>query len=155
MPSADLSPPVDQPVPTQYNNVFERFVGQNDMSDIIGIVAYGIYKNAKREWATSFRQEYARAPTQDELRAYHATWTPAQIQSARNSAAQVMTEYAATVIEEEEPKILREALKGAFWKSIWQSIFANFLYTLMLVGAAIILTKAGIDILGMLVKAAE
>lgn len=140
-----------------YNRVFERFVGEGDdgMSDIIGIVAYGIYKNAKREWATHFRQTYGRAPNSDDLRAYHATWTPAQIQSARNSAAQVMAEYADSVISAEEPRILRDAVKGSFWPSVWTSIFSNALYTIGLIVLAVILARAGVDLIGLLAVAAK
>ncbi len=143
-------------VASEYNRVFEKFVGESPdgMSDIVGIVAYGIYKNAKREWATDFRAAYGRAPSQDDLRAYHATWTPAQIQSARNSAAQVMAEYADTVISEEEPRILRDAVKGRFWPSIFTSMFANACYTLILIFIAVILAKAGIDLIG-LISAAD
>lgn len=141
----------------QYNKVFEKFVGDSPdgMSDIIGIVAYGIYKNAKREWATDFRSTYNKAPSQDDLNAYHATWTPAQIQSARNSAAQVMAEYADSVISNEEPRILRDALRGTFWPSVGTSIFANVVYTLALIAIAIVLARAGIDLIGLLSTAAK
>jgi hypothetical protein len=145
-------------IPSQdYNRVFAKFVGEDPdgMSDIVGIVAYGIYKNAKREWATEFRSSYGRAPTADDLRAYHATWTPAQIQSARNSAAQVMTEYADAVISSEEPRILREAVKGTFWPSVWTSIAANAIYTIGLITVAVILARAGIDLLGLVSTAAS
>ncbi|MBB2792880.1 UNVERIFIED_ORG: hypothetical protein GGD58_001727 [Rhizobium pisi] len=124
------------------------------MTDIVGIVAYGIYKNAKREWAMEFRKSYGLPPTAEDLRAYHATWTPAQIQNARNSAAQVMTEYADTVIAAEEPRILREAVKGSFWPAVGTSMFSNLLYTIGLITVAIVLAWAGIDLLGLLSTAA-
>lgn len=135
----------------EYNRVFEKFVGEGDdaMSDIVGIVAYGIYKNAKKEWATDFRAAYGRPPAFSDLKAYHATWTPAQIQSARNSAAQVMTAYADSVISAEEPRILRDAVKGSFWPAVGTSIFANAVYTVGLIILAVILANAGIDLLGL------
>lgn len=154
---ADSSPPNDVSInPIDYNKVFEKFVGEGEdgMSDIVGIVAYGFYKNAKREWAMEFRNSYGRSPTADDLRAYHATWTPAQIQSARNSAAQVMTAYADSVISAEEPRILREAVKGTFWPAVGTSIFSNALYTVGLIVIAILLARAGIDLLGLLSTAA-
>ncbi|MGR9552284.1 hypothetical protein ACU8MG_03820 [Rhizobium leguminosarum] len=140
-----------------YNRVFEKFVGEGEdgMSDIVGIVAYGIYKNAKREWAMEFRKSYGRPPTGEDLKAYHATWTPAQIQSARNSAAQVMTAYADSVISAEEPRILREAVKGSFWPAVGTSIFSNLLYTVGLIAVAIVLARAGIDLLGLLSTVAK
>ena len=140
-----------------YNRVFEKFVGESDdgMSDIVGIVAYGIYKNAKREWATEFRSLYGRPPTAEDLKAYHRTWTPAQIQSARNSAAQVMAEYADSIISAEEPRILRDAVKGTFWPAVGTSIAANALYTIGLIVLAVILARAGIDFIGLVGSAAK
>lgn len=134
----------------QYNRVFERFVGEADGDgDIVGIVAYGIYKKAKREWTMDFRNSYGRAPNASELNAYHSTWTPAQIQNARNSAAQVMAAYAEEVISQEEPRILRDAVKGSFWPSVMTSIAANALYTIGLIILAVIISRAGIDLLGL------
>lgn len=157
----DVSSPSNEntgsPQTPEYNRVFEKFVGdtENGMSDIIGIVAYGIYKNAKREWASSFRETYDRAPIAEDLKAYHATWTPAQIQSARNSAVQVMAAYADEVIAAEEPRILRDAVRGKFWPTVGTSVFANAVYTIGLILFALILARAGIDLLGVLSAAAS
>ncbi|MEL4073431.1 hypothetical protein WKW50_25335 [Ochrobactrum sp. GPK 3] len=138
----------------EYNCAFDRFIG-DDFSDLIGIVAYGIYKNAKREWASAFKREKKRAPTPQELRAYHASWTPTQIENARKSAEQLLSQHAKTVVEKEETRILRKALKGNFWMSVWQSILANSLYTIILIALTFIVSRAGVDLLGIFTRARE
>ncbi|WP_113447868.1 hypothetical protein [Rhizobium cremeum] len=139
-----------------YNTIFERFVGDGEAGnqDLLGIVAYGIYKNAKREWASEIRARHGRAPSEEELKAYHATWTSSQIQNARNNAQQVLAEYADYVISEAEPRILRDAVKGKFWPDVGTSIFSNALYTLGLIILAVILARSGVDLIGLLSTAA-
>lgn len=56
-----------------YNEVFERLV--TDPDDIEGFIAYGLYKQAKREWLIDFHSRLGRAPNANELKAYNQTWT--------------------------------------------------------------------------------
>ncbi|MCO6177330.1 hypothetical protein [Ciceribacter sp. RN22] len=140
-----------------YNTIFERFVGDGEEApqELLGIVAYGIYKHAKREWASDIHARFNRPPSDEELRAYHSTWTPSQIQNARRSAQQVLAEYADYVISEAEPRILREAVRGTFWPAVGTAIFSNALYTVGLIVVALILAKSGIDLLALLSSAAS
>lgn len=62
-------------------------------------------------------------------------------------AAQVLAEYASTVIELEEPRILRTALRGSFWRGVGPSIVASFFYTLLLIAFALILARSGVDLI--------
>lgn len=156
MESADRPTSLTEKPIKDYNTIFERFVGASEEApqDLLGIVAYGIYKHAKREWVADIRTRFARPPTEDELRAYHSTWTPSQIQNARNSAQQVLAEYADYVISEAEPRILRDAVRGKFWPAVGTAIFSNALYTIGLILLAVILSKSGIDFLALLSSAA-
>ncbi len=132
-----------------YNPIFEKLVGpENSEAGLQGIVAYGLYKIAKREWVSEFRTRTGRKPTDDELDAYTRTWTASQLTTVNERAAQILAEYASEVIQSEEPRILRRALEGSFWRSVWPSMLAAFLYTLLLVGAALILARSGIDLIG-------
>jgi hypothetical protein len=99
-----------------YNAIFEKFVdaAQDDQSEIVGIIAYGIYKTAKREWVIDFKEREERSPTEAELKAYVSSWTESRIDGAKQNAAQVIAEFAQTVVDEQEPRILRSALQGRF-----------------------------------------
>ncbi|YBV97111.1 hypothetical protein M1D80_09505 [Phyllobacteriaceae bacterium JZ32] len=131
-----------------YNPIFENLVINSDDGDVLGVIAYGSYKRAKWEWAQDIWNKHGRPPNESELKAYIATWTPTQFTNARNTAAQVLTEYADTVIQAAKADIVKEALKGRFWINVFTSIFAAALYTIILIVLAFIAAKAGIDLLG-------
>jgi hypothetical protein len=133
-----------------FNPIFGKLVGTEEgvPADLQGFVAYGLYKVAKREWATEIATRHGRKPSEAELEAYMRTWTSSQITTLRERAAQVLSEYADAVIREEEPRILKNALRGSFWRGVWPSMLASFLYTLVLIGAALVLARSGIDLIG-------
>jgi len=60
----------------------------------------------------------------------------------------VLSSYADTVIDAARAGIVTEALRGTFWKSVWTNIFSGALYTVILIVFALILSKSGIDLLG-------
>lgn len=51
-----------------YNPVFEQLVDKADHK-LVGLVAYGLYKLAKREWIKAHIQKGGLAPTDHEYRA--------------------------------------------------------------------------------------
>lgn len=139
-----------------HNRLFEKFVDEaQDRSQVLGFIAYGIYKTSKREWCVNFTRDNNRAPTAQELAQYHSTWTPQLIQSVETEAAQILAEYGERIVSEAEPKILRSALKGNFWRDVGTSVFAAFVYTVLLIAIALILRFSGIDLLSIIGSAAS
>lgn len=135
-----------------YNPLYERFVtdDQSGGDQLTGMVAYGLYKQAKREWTTEHFDRHGQKPTEEQLSAYIATWTPSMVQNLREQANGIVLEYGGFLVEENTPRIREEALRGTFWKSVGISIFAAALYTLGLVALLIILRFAGVDFLSIL-----
>lgn len=115
----------------------------------------GSTSGQKGEWAARVRSRHGRAPSPDELEDYVSTWTPSRLASLRAEAASALATYAEAVISDEEPRILREAVKGTFWRGVWQSMVAAFLYTLALIGVGLVLAIVGVDVLGILRSAGE
>ncbi|RWD17015.1 MAG: hypothetical protein EOS75_03810 [Mesorhizobium sp.] len=140
--------------PHEFNPIFSKLVGVDEDDELLGVVAYGLYKKAKSEWAASIAQQYHRPPTSEELKAYMATWTPSQLVNAKRNAAQVLSAYADSVISAEEPRILKDALKGSFWTAVSTGIVGSFLYTLILIAVALVLARSGIDLIGIFSAAA-
>ena len=141
-----MSPDNDKP---QYNTMYETLVGGADEEgDVLGFIAYGLYKKSKREWVSAFRSQFGRSPTEEELHSYRSTWTDNQINTTKAAANDVASEFAEYVVGKAEPQILKKALKGSAWKSIWLSMVANAIYTVVLIIIAVILNKVGIDLLG-------
>ena len=128
--------------------MFDRFVPSDDDAQyLLGLVAYALYKAKKREWATEFLQKKGRRPDRPDIDDYTASWTGRQIDATRKEAEQALSEYAEVVIEVETPSILRQALRGGFWKSVGASLLAATLYTGALVVLAVLASISGIDLL--------
>lgn len=146
----------DAPPPDDYNRIFETLVDEEPGDhEVVGLIAYALYKREKREWAAGIRKRFNRGPTAAELAEYVATCGPTRLSSYRAQAVSIMSGYASFVIAEEEPRILREAVKGTFWRGVWQSMVAAFFYTLILLGLGVILAIVGVDVLGILRSAGE
>src|SRR5215203_2412994 len=89
---------------------------------LIGFIAFGLYEEARREWATDFRDREGRYPVENEFRAYEHT-----------------------VVNQLEAEILRRALKGRFWRSVGRWLFSALIFTLILLGTLVAAGRAGID----------
>jgi hypothetical protein len=142
-----------KPAP-EYNPIFQRFYDPSLPPELQleSIVAYGLYKVAKREWASELWEREGRKPNEEDLRAYIATWTPSRIGGARDQAESIIGAYGASVIQDAAPGIREDALRGRFWQSVWPSMMAALLYTLILFAVAIALKFLGIDVLGIIEK---
>lgn len=127
------------------------------------MVAYALYKQAKRDWARH-------NPSETDRSAFHRAITDTQIRMFRSLAEQMMAAYADTVINEAKPSIesaarssalvaevtklngqmaetlrdssqdlLREVTRqNSFWTNAWASIVGSVLFAvfLFLVGVA-------------------
>lgn len=133
-----------------YNPTFEKLVdvAESDHGKLQGLIAYGLYKIAKREWASKIRAQKGRGPTDEELKSYIESWTPSRLDGVQNEAAQALAAYANVVISDAEPRILRSATKGSFWRSFGASLLAAFVFALLLAAFGIVLVWQGVDILG-------
>ena len=122
-------------------------------SELVGLVAYGRYKQAKRLWTQKVWQRNGQKPSQNELDGYVEYWTDDRLEALREEAKSALGAFASDVIAAERPKILKQALKGSFWRAIWPSMAASAFYTLILVALAIIAARAGVDPLGIIQSA--
>ena len=145
-------PPVEPTGGPGYNPVFEKLVGDTKNLEIVGLVAYGFYKIAKREWAQKIWQEKHRKPTDEELTGYADTWTEQQLQDKLTAAQSALVVYGESVVDDARPNILKEALRGSGWKAFWISLAAAAAYTLILIAIALILKASGVDVIGVIDK---
>lgn len=112
---------------------------------MIGFIAFGLYEEARREWASDFRDREGRYPVEDEFRAYKRSWTASRLDAIRNAAVQVVAAYADTVSNQLEAEILRRALKGRFWRSMGRWLFSALIYTLAVLGTLVAVGRSGVD----------
>lgn len=129
-----------------YNEVFERLV--TDTDDIEGFIAYGLYKQAKREWLIAFHSENQRSPSLKELNAYNKTWTDTSLQALRENAESALSAYADTIIDVATPEIEAEALKVGrpIWKDLLIGASSALTYSLLLIVASYLIQVFGNDI---------
>lgn len=142
---ADAAPPAGA---AAYNAVFEKIVRDPKNPEVVQLVAYGLYKIAKREWV----QTKGRKPNENELAAYAETWTPQQLQDKLTAAQSALVAYAESVVDDARPAILKEALRGSGWKAFWISIVAAITYTIVLIAIAVVLKIVGVDLIGVIEK---
>src|SRR5829696_3915581 len=64
--------------------MFPQLVKEADTPEqkLIGFIAYGLYEEARREWASDFRDREGRYPAENELRAYERSWTASRLDRA-------------------------------------------------------------------------
>ncbi len=136
-----------------HNPLYDTFVDVPEADRLQGLIAYGLYKKAKQEWASDHFARENRSPNDGELTAYIRTWTPSQVEGKRVEAANALAEYASEVVESARPQILKEALQGSVGRALWLGILTNFVYTLILIGLVILLKWAGVDLLALWEKA--
>jgi hypothetical protein len=129
-----------------YSQIFEKFY-DDDEDKVRGLIAYGLYKIAKREWHIQFKGEKGREPNLTEISDYTAMWTQALLDGKRIEANDVMRAYSNTVIDNERPAIVESALRGTWSNTIIKNLASSAIYTLILILLALILKMAGVDIL--------
>jgi hypothetical protein len=147
----ELAQQIEAPKPP-FDPVFLRLVNEAEGTEqkLIGFMAYGLYHDAKREWISDFRSREGRYPHDEELREYERSWTPSRLEGLKNAAVQLIAAYTDSVLSQAERQILRDALKGGIWRAIWCSLVGALLYTLILIGLIVILTKSGVHLIGFL-----
>jgi len=144
---SDASRPSFNPIFGQYVSVEEP-----EAEQLEGLIAYGLYKIAKREWALDLFKDEHRSPSETDLGAYVRTWTPSQIDGKREQAPTILAQYANEVVEAAAPEIEKQALKGNFWRTIGYGVLTNLAYTALLIAFVFGLKLCGVDVLGLAEK---
>lgn len=157
------------------NPIYSQLLDNHQEMDSVmaGYIAYGVYKQSKREWVADFWRRNERKPNDQELSEYTRTWTPSRLQGLRDEANQALAEYAADVVAIAEPQLRHEAIEGAIgtaveeikastkltWAKIRESLVLSMagaaIYTVILIVIAVGLRFAGVDLLGVEEKVNE
>lgn len=131
-------------MPLTYNFIYEKLVTAEN--DLVGLIAYGIYKKHKIEYITRIKEESGREPTDDECRSFFAFSTaPSQLANYRSQAETMLLETVGNIANEEleryESDMLRNYKKEiascipsngkTFLTSICAGIISTLLFTLI------------------------
>lgn len=138
-----------------YNTVCEKLVQRDD--DLVGLIAYALYKQHKRDWLIAYRQRRDRKPSDEELGAYlTAQQLDLTVRMSRACAETVLNDFGEQTLERATPDIQRNAISAEitsslkWWRQLPTGVFSAAAYSALLLAIAFILRFAGIDLLSIL-----
>lgn len=100
---------------TDFNFIYKKLVQGPD--DVVGALAYGLYKEEKIAFLTSFREEHGRDATEEELKTFHRVANvPLRIDAYKSQAESLLQEFLDDVLGaalvDQQQSIERNALVG-------------------------------------------
>ena len=139
-----------------YNFIYEKLV--DDEYDLIGHIAYSIYKSNKIEFIEKFKESHdGVAPTEEELRPFHdISCTESSISLYKMKSASILRDFIEEVQigfkediernyilnQNQHLEKIIEPIKPNKWKQFWQSLWASllgaFLFALLVATIAFI-----------------
>ncbi|MBF0462264.1 MAG: hypothetical protein HQL87_12810 [Magnetococcales bacterium] len=136
-----------------YNDVYERLMGraEKNKTDLVGMVAYAIYKQTKVEYCRTIEEEGAPI-TPEELQTYHKRVTDTMLDAFETKASAAVLQYREDYLKENRDRIVQDALgqmKEDLQKSIQastsfgQGFWAGFASSLAAAVVIVVLTLVG------------
>ena len=97
----------------EVNRAYEQLVSGDD--DLIGLIAYALYKKDKRDFYIGWLEQHGSAPQSDHVKAFTASvLTLGQQLRYRTAARDMIDAYAKTVSDAEKPLIEKGAVTERF-----------------------------------------
>ncbi len=124
----------------QFNFIYSQLVRAND--DLVGLIAYGIYKKQKIEFIEKMKSDTGHDPTEAECQAFYSTsTTDSQLKYYRTQAETMISETISSIAQEELTNFEREMHKNyqseikscipSNWSSFGFSVLAGVISTLV------------------------
>ena len=139
----------------EYNRVFEMLVTDSD--DLVGLVAYALYKRHKRDWLLALRTK--REPTPEDAEAFLTT-VVTSLDSYRERARVALVEYGSGYVEDARPQIAVDAIEGriaeaaakveesgSWLRQVGVGVTSSIITTALLLLLAVAVQAAGVDFL--------
>jgi hypothetical protein len=92
-----------------HSDIFER-LSAHDESDLVGLVAYGLYQRRKRAWIRDFQAKFGRYPNQEERDGYSFTYREGGVIALRNEAEGTLAAFGERLVEEQIDALRADAL---------------------------------------------
>lgn len=134
----------------------------SDDTDIVGLIAYALYKQRKRDWIIDFKRENGGIqPEKESIAEFErAMLLENSVFDLKSKAESALIAYAESLLEERRPRIREEALTSefvsdkdviiqsqSFWRQVLQAFIVSVVTTALLVLLAISIGIFGIDII--------
>ncbi|EIJ39258.1 hypothetical protein JoomaDRAFT_2270 [Galbibacter orientalis DSM 19592] len=135
----------------KFNYIYEKLV--DDKNDIIGHIAYSIYKQDKIDYITSKKEENLEIKNKILIPFHEISSTASSIEAYKIKAEIVMQAFFENTISEIYSDIEKETkenytqlikdtikpLTSGFWKSFWAGLLSAFIFALVIAAIAFIL----------------
>ena len=129
----------------------------HDRNDIVGHIAYSLYKEDKVQFIDKFKQENGREPKESELKPFHDTsCLDGSIQRYKESALLLMQSFfnetlaeSTSQIESDYKEHLKQILlplKTKWWEAILQSFLGALFFAIFLAAVAFVYQNRGSDL---------
>jgi hypothetical protein len=140
-------------------HAFEHFKNTNE-DPLKAFVSFGLFIEAEQKWAAA-QDSW---PTEGKYKHYYDCTLPHQAHNYENGADEVLVQFANEVVEQEREEFLKAAMEqfkqeaakshNGFWKGVAEATMGAFVWSVILIVAALIAGRAGIDVLSVFEKAA-
>lgn len=142
----------------KYNPIYQLLVQGDD--DLIGQVAYALYKKEKHTWVEQFLKEQGIEPTDDQVADFHRIVCSEESRyrfrlQAQRIVLRTIDSLTAETLQQAQERLdhnHREQLSKiiaplipSFWSGVGQGIVASFLFSLLIVLTILIAQWGGID----------
>jgi uncharacterized membrane protein YccC len=124
-----------------YNYIYSTLVQSEQ--DILGIIAYSLYKRQKIEYVQTFKTKHGREPSDDDLAPFHdVSNSTTQLESYRNQAGQLAQGFLDASVAAQAAELeqyysdkasveIRNA-KPRFWWGVAQSVVGSVFFVFLL-----------------------
>lgn len=146
-------------MPRNYNYIYKQLV--TDEKDVVGHVAYALYKSSKIEFVEKFKQDHGGAlPSDEDLQPFHdMSCTASSIDRYKTKAIEITRDFLDTTLSETVRQIEQDYVatqdrrlesiieplkpmgrKEQFWRGVWQSVLGAFFFAII-VAAFVFITS--------------
>lgn len=125
----------------KYNFIYSKLVSDKD--DVLGIIAYSIYKRQKIEFIKDFENRIGKSPTESDMQNFiEISNSPFQLEFYKNQSFQLVQNFLEQTLAEDIEKIEQEfdnrvhaelsKVKTNFMTGVCQSLVGSILFVLFL-----------------------
>lgn len=142
----------------KYNHIYQLLVQGDD--DLIGQVAYALYKKEKHAWVQRFKEEERHEPEDEDLAKFHCFVCSDENKNrfrlqAQSIVQQMMSAATERTINQAQEELnrnhqaqLRSVVKPlitSFWMAVLQGVVASFIFSLLIVAFVSIARWGGLN----------
>lgn len=146
-----------QPEHTTYSTLVE------DPNDLVGLIAYSLYKRDKLDFVERHRANHGCTPTTGDFRVlYQLVNTPGQIEALRTRSATLLEQVTEVVLEEAvqqmeqdyKAKLVAELkVPKSFWRAVGENLVANIVAAGLVTLVVVVLYLSRLDAFPVIGKA--